>query len=133
MIMADSVMLFPQLLQPTAALKTYVPISVKFWENQETALDGMKELADGWFARRRLGAQAALETAKRISDATTPLDITREYQDWIKGEMERLMADGMAYQQQFLKAGTQLSAQLPSGGNAAAKPDAQQSGERRSG
>ena len=46
--MADSVMLFPQLLQPTAALKTYAPMSVKFWENHETALDGMKEL------RRRL-------------------------------------------------------------------------------
>ena len=131
--MADSVMLFPQLLQPTAALKTYAPMSVKFWESQEAALDGMKELADGWFARRHLGAQAALETAKRMGEAATPFDITREYQDWMKGAMERLMADGMACQQQFLKAGAQLSAQLPSGGNAAAKPDVQQSDERRSG
>jgi hypothetical protein len=93
----------------------------------------MKELADGWFARRHLGAQAALETAKRIGEAATPFDITREYQDWIKGAMERLMADGMAYQQQFLKAGAQLSAQLPAAGNTAAKPDVQQSDERRSG
>jgi hypothetical protein len=108
-------------------------MTVKFWENQETALDGMKELADGWFARRHLGAQAALETAKRISDATTPFDITREYQDWIKGAMERWMADGMAYQQQLLKAGAQLGAHLPSSVNAVAKPDAQQSDERRSG
>ena len=51
----------------------------------------------------------------------------------MKGAMERLMADGMAYQQQFLKAGAQLSAQLPSGVNPAAKPDVQQSDERRSG
>jgi hypothetical protein len=127
MVMADSVMLFPQLLQPTAALKTYAPMSVKFWENQETALDGMKELADGWFARRHLGAQAALETAKRIGEAATPFDIAREYQDWVRGAMERLMADGMACQQQILKAGAQLSAQLPS-----AKPEVQQSDERRS-
>jgi hypothetical protein len=133
MIMADSVMLFPQLLQPTAALKTYAPMGVKFWENQETALDGMKELADGWFARRHLGAQAALETAKRMSDAATPFDFTREYQDWMKGAMERLMADGLACQQQLLKAGTQLGVHLPAGGDAAAKPDAQQSDERRSG
>jgi hypothetical protein len=133
MVMADSVMLFPQLLQPTAALKTYAPMSVKFWENQETALDGMKELADGWFARRHLGAQAALETAKRMGEAATPFDITREYQDWMKGAMERLMADGMACQQQFLKAGAQLGAHLPSSVNPAAKPDAQQSDERRSG
>lgn len=130
--MADSVMLFPQLLQPTAALKTYAPMSVKFWENQEAALDGMKELADGWFARRHLDAQAALETAKRFGEAATPFDITREYQDWIKGAMERLMADGMAYQQHLTKAGAQLGAHLPSSVNAAAKPDAQQSDGRRS-
>jgi len=92
--MADSVTLFPQLLQPTAALKTYAPMGVKFWENQEAALDCMKELADGWFARRYTGAQAALETAKRVGDAATPFDITREYQDWMKGAMERLMTDG---------------------------------------
>jgi hypothetical protein len=33
----------------------------------------------------------------------------------------------------FLKAGAQLSAQLPAGENTAAKPDVQQSDERRSG
>jgi hypothetical protein len=131
--MADSVTLFPQLLQPTAALKTYAPMGVKFWENQEAALDCMKELADGWFARRHTGAQAALETAKRIGDAATPFDITRECQDWMKGAMERLMADGMAYQQQLLKAGAQLTAHLPSAKETAAKPDAQRADERRSG
>jgi hypothetical protein len=131
--MSDSVMLFPQVLQPTAALKTYAPMGVKFWENQEAALDGMKELADGWFARRHTGAQAALEAAKRIGDAATPFDILREYQDWMKGVTEGLMADGMACQQQLLKAGSYLSAHLPSGGDAATKADAQQSDERRTG
>jgi hypothetical protein len=131
--MSDSVMLFPHALQPTAALKTYAPMGVKFWENQETALDGMKELADGWFARRHAGAQAALEAARRIGDAATPLDIIREYQDWIKGATERVMADGMACQQQLLKAGSRLSAHLPSGRDAATKSDAQPSDERRTG
>ena len=37
------------MLQPAAALKVYAPIGVKFWENQEAALDGLKEFADGWF------------------------------------------------------------------------------------
>ena len=131
--MSDSVMLFPQVLQPTAALKTYAPVGVKFWENQEAALDGMKELADGWFARRHTGAQAAFEAAKRIGDAATPLDIIREYQDWMNGAMQRLMEDSTAYQQQLLKAGAHLSAHLPPGGDAAAKPDAQQPDERRTG
>jgi hypothetical protein len=40
-----------------------------------------------------------------------------------------LMADGTAYHQHLLKAGTNLSAQLPAG----ARPDAQQSDERRTG
>jgi hypothetical protein len=133
MVMSDSVMLFPHILQPTAALKTYAPMGVKFWENQETALDGMKELADGWFARRHTGAQAALEAAKRIGDAATPLDIFREYQDWMKGEMERLMVDGTACQQQLLKAGAHLSAHLQSDGDAAAKQNAQRFDERRTG
>jgi len=39
----------------------------------------------------------------------------------------------MAYQQQLLKAGAQLTAQLPSAGETAAKPDAQRADERRSG
>src|SRR5258705_8993549 len=52
MTMSDNVTLFPNILQPAAALKAYAPIGVKFWENQETALEGLKEFAEGWFARR---------------------------------------------------------------------------------
>ena len=57
--MSDSGTLFPNILQPAATLKAYAPIGVKFWENQETALEGLKEFADGWFARRHKGMQAA--------------------------------------------------------------------------
>jgi hypothetical protein len=45
MTMSDNVMLVPNILQPAAALKAYAPIGVKFWENQETALEGLKEFA----------------------------------------------------------------------------------------
>jgi len=63
--MSENVPLFPNILQPAAALKTYAPVVVKFWENQETALEDLKEFADGWFARRHEGLQAALEAAIR--------------------------------------------------------------------
>jgi hypothetical protein len=96
---------------------------VKFWENQETALDGLKEFADGWFARRHTGMQMALEAAKHIGEAETPSDVFREYQDWLKREMELLAEDGKAYQQQVLKAGANLSA----------RPEAPQTDERRTG
>jgi hypothetical protein len=44
--MSDNVTLIPNILQPAATLKAYAPIVVKFWENQETALEGLKEFAD---------------------------------------------------------------------------------------
>ena len=121
--MSDNVTLIPNILQPATALKAYAPIGVKFWESQETALDGLKEFADGWFARRHESAQVALEAAKHIGDAETPSDILREYQNWFTRAMELLAEDGKAYQQQVLKVGTQLSA----------RPEAQQTGESRTG
>jgi hypothetical protein len=120
--MTDSVMVFPHVLQPAVALKTYAPVGVKFWESQQAALDSIKEFSDGWFKRRQSGAQAALEAAKRISEAATPADMHREYQDWLKGAFERVLAEGTAFQEQITKAGTQLSAQLSSAAGAEAQP-----------
>ena len=70
--MTDNVTLVPNILQPTAAFKSFAPMGIKFWENQETALAGLREFADGWFARRHKGMQAALEAAKHMGDAQTP-------------------------------------------------------------
>jgi hypothetical protein len=103
--MSDNV----NMLQPVAALKAFAPIGDKFWENQETALKGLKEFADGWFARRREGMQAALEAADHIGDAEKPSDILREYQGWLKRETELLAEDGKAHQQQVLRTGAYLS------------------------
>jgi hypothetical protein len=120
MTMSDNGTLFPNILQP-ATLKPYAPMGVKFWENQETALDGLKEFADGWFARRHKGMEVAIEATKHIGDAETPSDIVREYQNWLTREMELLAEDGKACQQQVLRAGAQLSA----------RPEEPQTDERR--
>ena len=121
--MSDNVTSFPTILQPANALKAYAPIGVHFWQSQETALEGLKEFADGWFARRQKSAQAALEAAKHIGDADTPSDIFREYQSWFTRAMELLAEDGKAYQQQVLKAGANLSA----------RPEAPHPDERQAG
>ena len=121
--MSDNVTLFPNILQPAATLKAYAPMGVKFWENQETALEGFKEFADGWFARRHRALQAALEAAKHIGDADTPSDIVREYQNWLTREMELLAEDGKAYQQQVPMAPAHPSA----------RPEAPQTNTRRTG
>jgi len=47
MTMSENVTSFPDILLPAAALKAYAPIVVKFWENQENALEDLKEFADG--------------------------------------------------------------------------------------
>jgi len=54
-----SVTSFPNVLEPATTLKNYAPIGVKFWENQQTALEGLKEFAAGWFARCHESTQAA--------------------------------------------------------------------------
>jgi hypothetical protein len=122
-VMSDNVTLFPSMLQPAAALKVYAPMGVQFWESQTTALEGLKEFSDGWFARRRMSTQAALEAAKHIGNAASPTDIFQEYQGWLTRAMELLAEDGKACQQQVLRAGAQLSA----------KPEAQSSKELRTG
>ena len=121
--MSDNVMLFPHILQPAVTLQVYAPLGVHFWEHQQTALEGLKEFADGWFARRRQSTEAALEAAKHIGNAATPSDILREYQSWLTRATELLAEDAKAYQQQMLRAGAQLGA----------KPAAQQTDERRTG
>jgi hypothetical protein len=123
MTMSENGTLFPNIFQQADALKAYAPTVVKFWENQETALEDLKEFADGWFARRHEGMQAALEAAQHIGDADTPSEILREYQYLLKREMELFAEDGKAYQQQVLRAGAHLS--VP--------PEAPQTDERRTG
>jgi hypothetical protein len=108
--MTDNVTLVPNILQPAAALKAFAPMGIKFCENQEAALAGLREFADGWFARRHKGMQAALEAVKHIGDAQTPSDVLREYQNWLTREAELIAEDGKAYQQEVLRAGTHLSA-----------------------
>lgn len=71
-----------------------------YWDNQDKILDAMQTFADGWFERRHAGTHAALESAQRMCKAQTPVDLVREYQDWASGAFQRLMADGLACQQQ---------------------------------
>lgn len=62
----------------------------------------MQTFADGWFERRHAGTHAALEAAERMCKAETPVDLLREYQQWANGAMQRLVADGLACQQECM-------------------------------
>ena len=70
-----------------------------FWDVQDKVLDAMQNFANGWFERRHVGTHAALEAAQRICKAQTQVDLVREYQDWVGGAFQRVMADGVACQE----------------------------------
>ena len=70
-----------------------------FWDIQDKVLDAMQNFANGWFERRHVGTHAALEAAQRMCKAQTPVDMVREYQDWVGGAFQRVMADGVACQE----------------------------------
>src|SRR5262245_2982467 len=70
-----------------------------FWDIQDKVLNTMENFANGWFERRHVGTRTALETAQRMCKSQTPVDLVREYQDWISGAFQRVMDDGYACQQ----------------------------------
>jgi hypothetical protein len=74
-----------------------------FWESQDKILDSMQTFANGWFQRRHAGTHAVLEAAERICKAETPIDLLREYQEWASGAFQRVIADGLACQQQAME------------------------------
>jgi hypothetical protein len=84
--------------------------AANFWEAQEKLLGCMEEFTSGWFQRRHVGTQSALESARDICSAESPFDALREYQKWAIGSFERVMRDGLACQKQLIEIG-RLSAQ----------------------
>jgi hypothetical protein len=76
----------------------------RFWENQEKILQNMEEFTSAWFKRRHTGAHSAQEAAARMCGTESVVDAVQAYQDWAKGAFERLMADGIACQEQIVSA-----------------------------
>ncbi len=74
-----------------------------FWENQEKALDALQALSSGWFERRHVGTRSAREAAERMCGTVTFVDLVQAYQNWASGAFERIMADGMSWQQQIME------------------------------
>jgi hypothetical protein len=73
-----------------------------FWENQDKVLDSMQALTNAWFERRHTGTHKAREAAERMCETQTFVDLIQAYQHWAGGAFERIMADGLTYQQQIM-------------------------------
>jgi hypothetical protein len=94
--------------------KTFLPTSAvssmfqenarRYWENQDKILDNMQAFTNNWFEHRHTGTHSAQEAAERMCRTETMVDLVQAYQDWAKGAFERIMADGLACQQQIIAA-----------------------------
>ena len=90
---------------PTSEISTaFQENARRFWENQEKILDNMQAFANAWFERRRTGTHSAREAAESMSATETMSDLVQAYRNWAGGAFERIMADGLAYQQQIIAA-----------------------------
>jgi hypothetical protein len=74
----------------------------RFWENQDKILDQMQALQNGWFERRRTGTHSARDAAERMCETETFVDLVQAYQDWARKAFERVMADGLSWQQHLM-------------------------------
>ena len=90
---------------PTSVLsESFRENSRRFWENQDKILDNMQAFTNSWFDHRHTGTHSAQEAAERMCGTETMVDLVQAYQDWAKGAFERLLADGLACQQQIIAA-----------------------------
>jgi hypothetical protein len=69
----------------------------------------MQAFANGWFERRHMGALSAREAAERMCGSGTIVGLIQAYQDWARGTVERIMADGLSCQQQIFAATSALT------------------------
>jgi hypothetical protein len=100
-----------------------------YWRAQAGLIEAMQDYANGWFARRHEGAQAALESARRMCLAHDPTEAAREMQAFWRGAMDRLAADALALQRQAAEAaaeaGIAAKAEAAQAANGRERPGAQ--------
>jgi hypothetical protein len=100
---AEPLSAMQRIFLPTSELSETMRMNAcSFWEHQKRILDAMQTFTHGWYERRHTGTDAAFEAAQRMCKAETPIDVVREYQEWASGALQRVMADGLACQQQFM-------------------------------
>jgi hypothetical protein len=95
---------------PTSEISTtFRENAHRFWENQDKFLNNMQAFSNSWFERRHTGTKSASECSDRVCSTQTIGDLMQAYQDWARGAFERMMADGLAWQQHIIAASGALT------------------------
>lgn len=84
-----------------------------FWKTQEKMLDSLHELSQSWFERRHKATQCAVDAARGMGEAKSPVDAFQHYQTWMMGSADRLMADGFACQKHLMNVVEAAAAHIP--------------------
>lgn len=113
--------------EPSAGFRNSMRQSAtNFWHGQDQVLEAMEDYANGWFERRHVGTQAALDAAQQIISATTPVEAMRAYQRWALGSFERMFNDGLSCHKQLMSMGSLMAPPLsPSGDKSEAETRAE--------
>lgn len=100
---AEQAQAIQSLFEPSStALKALGENAKRFWAAQDQMLDAMQEFTEGWLRRRHEGTRAAARAARNMCEAESTVDILREQQEWMGGVLQRLMADGVACQKEWM-------------------------------
>src|SRR5262245_14207742 len=92
---------------------TFRENSHRFWENQEKILNNMQAFSNSWFERRHAGTYSASKAAARMCSQQTMVDLREAYHGWPHGAIARLLADGVAWEQQIIAASGAARASPP--------------------
>ena len=101
--------LFQAISMPAGAMRNNAHT---YWSAQADILNEMHAFTEGWFQRRHIGTQAAQEACERMCEAKTPMEWMREYHLWSMGALQRLMADGLAFQQEIKRIADEVGPSL---------------------
>ena len=84
-----------------------------FWSNQENLFRRTREFSQQWLERRHEATDTALKAASSITGAKTAVDALQEYQNWMVGSMQRMIADSASCQQHLMSIAETCMAQMP--------------------
>ena len=99
--------LFQTISMPAGAMRNNAHT---YWSAQADVLNEMHAFTEGWFQRRHIGA--AQEACERMCEVKTPMEWMREYHLWSRGALQRLEADGLAFQQEIKRIADEVGPSL---------------------
>lgn len=101
-------------------------VQLEAWlKDQVELMEGMEGTLQAWLKRRREASESTLRAVRQLSGCTDMNAAATIYQEWVTGNVDRLLADVAATRQQTMRVmGRAATARAAANGHHADKPDA---------